>query len=131
MAVNIKQIIAYYLEHDVSAKNRDRVLERIAHAKDDKDVNESLGSLWAQSDSASMDNGEISAVYERLRITNVEKKKSKYLKLFTWQRIAAVIVPLVMFVVFGKLYVQMSDELKASQVVAMLMSILSPANARR
>lgn len=105
MAVNIKQIIAYYLEHDVSAKNRDRVLERIAHAKDDKDVNESLGSLWAQSDSASMDNGEISAVYERLRITNVEKKKSKYLKLFTWQRIAAVIVPLVMFVVFGKLYV--------------------------
>ena len=58
--------------------------------------------------------------YERLRQTNVEKKKSKYLKLFTWQRIAAVIVPLVMFVVFGKLYVQMSDELKASQVVAML-----------
>lgn len=120
MTVNIKQIIAYYLEHDVSAKNRDRVLERIAHAKDDKVVNESLGSLWAQSDSASMDNGEISAAYERLRITNVEKKKSKYLKLFTWQRIAAVIVPLVMFVVFGKLYVQMSDELKASQVVAML-----------
>lgn len=79
MAVNIKQIIAYYLEHDVSAKNRDRVLERIAHAKDDKDVNESLGSLWAQSDSASMDDGEISAAYERLRITNVEKKKSKYL----------------------------------------------------
>ena len=67
MAVNIKQIIAYYLEHDVSAKNRDRVLERIAHAKDDKDVNESLGSLWAQSDSASMDNGEISAAYERIR----------------------------------------------------------------
>lgn len=67
-----------------------------------------------------MDKGEISAAYERLRQTNGEKKKSKYLKLFTWQRIAAVIVPLVMFVVFGKLYVQMSDELKASQVVAML-----------
>ena len=120
MAVNIKEIIAYYLEHDVSERNRDRVLERIADTMDDKDVNESLGSLWAQSDSASMDEGEISAAYERLRITNGEKKKSKYLKLFTWQRIAAVIVPLVMFVVFGKLYVQMSDELKASQVVAML-----------
>lgn len=120
MAVNIKEIIAYYLEHDVSERNRDRVLERIADTMDDKDVNESLGSLWAQSDSASMDEGEISAAYERLRITNVEKKKSKYLKLFTWQRIAAVIIPLVMLVVFGKLYVQMSDELKASQVVAML-----------
>lgn len=120
MAVNIKEIIAYYLEHDVSERNRDRVLERIADTMDDKDVNESLGSLWAQSDSASMDEGEIFAAYERLRITNGEKKKSKYLKLFTWQRIAAVIIPLVMLVVFGKLYVQMSDELKASQVVAML-----------
>ena len=120
MAVNIKEIIAYYLEHDVSERNRDRVLERIADTMDDKDVNESLSSLWAQSDSASMDEGEISAAYERLRITNVEKKKSKYLKLFTWQRIAAVIIPLVMLVVFGKLYVQISDELKASQVVAML-----------
>ena len=120
MAVNIKEIIAYYLEHDVLERNRDRVLERIADTMDDKDVNESLGSLWAQSDSASMDEGEISAAYERLRITNGEKKKSKYLKLFTWQRIAAVIIPLVMLVVFGKLYVQMSDELKASQVVAML-----------
>lgn len=120
MTVNIKEIIAYYLEHDVSERNRDRVLERIADTMDDKDVNESLGSLWAQSDSASMDEGEISAAYERLRITNGEKKKSKYLKLFTWQRIAAVIIPLVMLVVFGKLYVQMSDELKASQVVAML-----------
>ena len=120
MAVNIKEIIAYYLEHDVSERNRDRVLERIADTMDDKDVNESLGSLWAQSDSASMDEGEISAAYERLRITNGEKKKSKYLKLFTWQRIAAVIIPLVMLVVFGKLYVQMSDESKASQVVAML-----------
>lgn len=120
MAVNIKEIIAYYLEHDVSERNRDRVLERIADTMDDKDVNESLGSLWAQSDSASMDEGEISAAYERLRITNGEKKKSKYLKLFTWQRIAAVIIPLVMLVVFGRLYVQMSDELKASQVVAML-----------
>lgn len=120
MAVNIKEIIAYYLEHDVSKRNRERVLERISDAKDDKDVNESLSSLWAQSDSASMDEGEISAAYERLRITNGEKKKSKYLKLFTWQRIAAVIIPLVMLVVFGKLYVQMSDELKASQVVAML-----------
>ena len=67
-----------------------------------------------------MDEREISAAYERLRITNGEKKKSKYLKLFTWQRIAAVIIPLVMLVVFGKLYVQMSDELKTSQVVAML-----------
>lgn len=120
MAVNIKEIIAYYLEHDVPERNRDRVLERIADTMDDKDVNESLSSLWAQSDSASMDEGEISAAYERLRITNGEKKKSKYLKLFTWQRIAAVIIPLVMLVVFGKLYVQMSDELKASQVVAML-----------
>ena len=120
MAVKIKEIIAYYLEHDVSERNRDRVLERIADTMDDKDVNESLSSLWAQSDSASMDEGEISAAYERLRITNGEKKKSKYLKLFTWQRIAAVIIPLVMLVVFGKLYVQMSDELKASQVVAML-----------
>lgn len=120
MAVNIKEIIAYYLEHDVSERNRDRVLERIADTMDDKDVNESLSSLWAQSDSASMDEGEISAAYERLRITNGEKKKSKYLKFFTWQRIAAVIIPLVMLVVFGKLYVQMSDELKASQVVAML-----------
>lgn len=120
MAVNIKEIIAYYLEHDVSERNRDRVLVRIADTMDDKDVNESLGSLWAQSDSASMDEGEISAAYERLRITNGEKKKSKYLKLFTWQSIAAVIIPLVMLVVFGKLYVQMSDELKASQVVAML-----------
>lgn len=120
MAVNIKEIIAYYLEHDVSERNRDRVLERIADTMDDKDVNESLSSLWAQSDSASMDEREISAAYERLRITNGEKKKSKYLKLFTWQRIAAVIIPLVMLVVFGKLYVQMSDELKASQVVAML-----------
>lgn len=120
MAVNIKEIIAYYLEHDVSERNRDRVLERIADTMDDKDVNESLSSLWAQSDSASMDEGEISAAYERLRITNGEKKKSKYLKLFTWQRIAAVIIPLVMLVVFGKLYVQMSDELKALQVVAML-----------
>lgn len=120
MAVNIKEIIAYYLEHDVSERNRDRVLERIVDTMDDKDVSESLSSLWAQSDSASMDEGEISAAYERLRITNVEKKKSKYLKLFTWQRIAAVIIPLVMLVVFGKLYVQMSDELKASQVVAML-----------
>lgn len=120
MAVNIKEIIAYYLEHDVSERNREKVLERIADTMDDKDVNESLGSLWAQSDSASMDEGEISAAYERLRITNGGKKKSKYLKLFTWQRIAAVIVPLVMLVVFGKLYVQMSDELKASQVVAML-----------
>lgn len=120
MAVNIKEIIAYYLEHDVSERNREKVLARIADTMDDKDVNESLGSLWAQSDSASMDEGEISAAYERLRITNGKKKKSKYLKLFTWQRIAAVILPLVMLVVFGKLYVQMSDELKASQVVAML-----------
>ena len=120
MAVNIKEIIAYYLEHDVSERNRDRVLERIADTMDDKDVNESLSSLWAQYDSASMDEREISAAYERLRITNGEKKKSKYLKLFTWQRIAAVIIPLVMLVVFGKLYVQMSDELKTSQVVAML-----------
>lgn len=120
MGTKIRDIIDYYADHDVSDEIKERVLERVSGTQDDKEVNDALSSLWNQAESACMSEDAISAAYKRLPIVDKKNGKSKIVKLFTWQRAVAVLIPLVMLVVFAKAYIQMNDDLKASQAIAML-----------
>ncbi len=69
-----------------------------------------------------MEEEEISAAYNRLFETEetreIEKKKS--LRIFNFAKLAAVFVPLLMLIVFGKLYVQMNNQLKDAKLATML-----------
>lgn len=120
MGTKIRDIIDYYTDHDVSDEIKERVLERVSGSKDNEEVNDALSSLWNQAESACMSEDAISEAYKRLPIVDKKNEKSKIVKLFTWQRAVAVLIPLVMLVVFAKAYIQMSDDLKASQAIAML-----------
>lgn len=120
MATKIKDIIDYYSEHVVSDEIKERVLQRLSDSKDEKEEDEALRSLWDKADSAYMDEEEISTAYKRLFRKDIDSSKGKTFQIFTWQRVAALVIPLVMLVVFGKIYVQMRNDLKASQVIAMM-----------
>ncbi len=119
MATKIKDIIDYYSEHVVSDEIKERVLQRLSDSKDENEEDEALRSLWDKADSAYMDEEEISAAYGRFS-KGIDSSKAKTFHLFTWQRAAAVIIPLVMLVVFGKVYVHMNTLLKASQAIVMM-----------
>ena len=93
MATKIRDIIDYYTGHEVSDDIKDRVLERISGSADSEEANDAYRDLWDKADSA---------------------------YIFTWARVAAVVVPLLLLVVFGKLYVDMSNQLKESQMISML-----------
>ena len=120
MATKIKDIIDYYSEHVVSDEIKERVLQRLSDSKDEKEEDEALRTLWDKADSAYMDEEEISTAYKRLFRKDIDSSKGKTFQIFTWQRVAALVIPLVMLVVFGKIYVQMRNELKASQAIAMM-----------
>ncbi len=121
MTTKIRDIIEYYSGHDVSDDIRDRVMERISDSTNDKEANVAFRSLWDQADSVYMDEEEIDAAYARFkRRDNKGKKKAHTLHVYTWAKVAAVVLPLVMLVVFGKIYVQMDNQLTASQAIAML-----------
>lgn len=121
MVTKIRDIIEYYTGHEVSDDIKDRVLERISCSQDEDELNDAFRDLWDKADTAYMDEGEISSAYARFdSMGNDNKEKAKTQRFFTWTRVAAVLVPLVMLVVFAKLYMQMSDQLQASQAVAML-----------
>ena len=114
MATKIRDIIDYYSGHNVPDEIKERVLDRISNTQDDKEANEAFRELWDKADSAYMEEEEISAAYNRLFETEetreIEKKKS--LRIFNFAKLAAVFVPLLMLIVFGKLYVQMNNQLK-------------------
>lgn len=121
MATKIRDIIEYYIGHEVSDDIRARVLERISCLKDDKEANTAFQDLWNKADSAYMDEEELSAAYARFRKTDCQQPiPSKRLHIFTWARVAAVVVPLLMLIAFAKIYVQMSHQLEASQAVVMI-----------
>lgn len=120
MATKIKDIIDYYSEHVVSDEIKERVLQRLSDSKDEKEEDEALRTLWDKADSAYMDEEEISTAYKRLFRKDIDSSKGKTFQIFTWQRVAALVIPLVMLVVFGKIYVQMRNDLKASQAIAMM-----------
>lgn len=55
MATRIKDIIKYYIRHNVSDKLKERVLDRVSNTWDDGETNEVLRDLWNQADSAYME----------------------------------------------------------------------------
>lgn len=122
MATKIRDIIDYYSGHNVPDEIKERVLDRISNTQDDKEANEAFRELWDKADSAYMEEEEISAAYNRLFETEetreIEKKKS--LRIFNFAKLAAVFVPLLMLIVFGKLYVQMNNQLKDVKLATML-----------
>ncbi|RGS45223.1 anti-sigma factor [Segatella copri] len=122
MATKIRDIIDYYSGHNVPDEIKERVLDRISNTQDDKEANEAFRELWNKADSAYMEEEEISAAYNRLFETEetreIEKKKS--LRIFNFAKLAAVFVPLLMLIVFGKLYVQMNNQLKDIKLATML-----------
>ena len=122
MATKIRDIIDYYSGHNVPDEIKERVLDRISNTQDDKEANEAFRELWDKADSAYMEEEEISAAYNRLFETEetreIEKKKS--LRIFNFAKLAAVFVPLLILIVFGKLYVQMNNQLKDIKLVTML-----------
>lgn len=122
MATKIRDIIDYYSGHNVPDEIKERVLDRISNTQDDKEANEAFRELWDKADSAYMEEEEISAAYNRLFETEetreIEKKKS--LRIFNFAKLAAVFVPLLMLIVFGKLYVQMNNQLKDIKLATML-----------
>ncbi len=121
MATKIRDIIEYYSGHNVSDDIKERVLERFSDLKDDKEANCAFRDLWDKADAAYLDEEEIEAAYERFQKTDSqEQSQGKTLQIFTWARVAAVVVPLLMLIVFGKIYVQMDNQLAASQAIAML-----------
>ena len=105
MATKIRDIIDYYSGHNVPDEIKERVLDRISNTQDDKEANEAFRELWDKADSAYMEEEEISAAYNRI---------------FNFAKLAAVFVPLLMLIVFGKLYVQMNNQLKDIKLATML-----------
>ena len=77
MAINIKDIIKYYIGHNVSDKLKERVLDRLSNTRDDDKTDEVLRNLWNQADSAYMEDEEISTAYNRLFETEITKEKAE------------------------------------------------------
>lgn len=121
MATKIRDIIEYYSGHEVSEDIRERVLERISGLVDDREANAAFRDLWDKADAAYMDEEEIEAAYARFnKSESQEQVQSKKRHIFTWARVAAVVVPLLMLIAFAKIYVQMDNQLASSQAIAML-----------
>ena len=121
MSTKIKDIIDFYTGHEVSEDIKERVLERISGLRDDEDADIALRNLWNQVESATMDDAEVDSAYDSCcKQVGLKKAKGRTLQIFTWARVAAVVIPLLMLVVFAKIYMQMDSRLKQSQVVAML-----------
>lgn len=121
MATKIKDIIDYYSGHEVSDEIRERVLDRISQSQGDKEANEALRELWDKADNAYMEESQISAAYSRLFESKIkpESSNTSRLRLVRLMKIAAVIIPLLVMVAFGKLYFQMSSQLKNAQLASM------------
>ena len=122
MATRIKDIIKYYIRHNVSDKLKERVLDRVSNTRDDGETNEVLREVWNQADSAYMEEEEISTAYNRIFETKDTKEKTemKTHRILYITRVAAVVVPLLILIIFGKLYVQMSQQLKEAQTTTLL-----------
>ena len=122
MATRIKDIIKYYIRHNVSDKLKERVLDRVSNTWDDGETNEVLRDLWNQTDSAYMEEEEISTAYKRIFETKDTKEKTemKTHRILYITRVAAVVVPLLILIIFGKLYVQKSQQLKEAQTASLL-----------
>lgn len=121
MSTKIKDIIEFYTGHEVSESIKERVLERISGLRDDEDADIALHDLWNQADGATMDDEEIDSAYGRFcKQVGFKKAKGRTLQIFTWARVAAVVVPLLMLVVFAKIYMQMDNQLRQTQEMAML-----------
>lgn len=118
MSTKIKDIIDFYTGHEVSEDIKERVLERISGLRDDEDADIALRNLWNQAESATMDDAEVDSAYDSCcKQVGFKKAKGSTLQIFTWARVAAVVVPLLMLVVFAKIYMQMDSRLKHLQVV--------------
>lgn len=121
MTTTIKDIIAYYTEHEVSDDIRERVLDRISGSINDQETDAAFRQLWNTADAAFMDEYEISAAYHQIQAKISEKPRAVTKRpVFTWTRFAAVLVPLLMLVVFGKIYIQMDNHLRGLQDMDML-----------
>ena len=122
MGTKIRDIIDYYADHDVSDEIKERVLERVSGTQDDKEVNDALRNLWNKADTAYMDEEEISAAYNRLLEVDgaEEETKAKQLHIFHFAKIAAIIIPLVMLIAFGKIYIDMSNDLDDMKLISMV-----------
>ena len=122
MGTKIRDIIDYYADHDVSDEIKERVLERVSGTQDDKEVNDALSSLWNQAESACMSEDAISAAYKRLLEADgaEEETKAKQLHIFHFARFAAIIIPLVMLIAFGKMYIDMSNDLDDMKLISMV-----------
>lgn len=122
MGTKIRDIIDYYADHDVSDEIKERVLERVSGTQDDKEVNDALSSLWNQAESACMSEDAISAAYKRLLEVDgaEEETKAKQLHIFHFAKFAAIIIPLVMLIAFGKMYIDMSNDLDDMKLISMV-----------
>lgn len=122
MGSKIRDIIDYYTGHDVSDTIRERVLERVSDACDRSEVDEALRGMWNKADSAYMNDEEITAAYNRIFATEEsrEEKKGRTISMSSIMRVAAVVVPLVMLVVFGKLYVGLNNQLNDVRNISMV-----------
>lgn len=121
MATKIKDIIDYYSGHEVSDEMRERVMDRISRSQDDEEANEALRELWDKADTAYMEESQVSEAYGCLFESKIKSESSDAgrLRLVRLMKIAAVIIPLLVMVVFGKLYFQTSSQLKNAWLASM------------
>ena len=122
MAAKIKDIIRYYIGHNVSDKIKERVLDRISSAQDDDEMNAALQELWNKAESTYIEEKEISTAYKRLFETEKVKgtTKKKVHKILYIGKVAAIAIPLLMLFVFGRFYIQMNRQLKEAQTATLL-----------
>ena len=118
MAIKFRNIIDYYTKHDVSDNMRECMMERMSSSADNEETSKVYRELWDKADKAHMSEEEISVAFNRIFNQNIEANKKK--NHFNWVRVAAVLIPLLLSVVFGKRYVQMSNQLEKKQMISML-----------
>lgn len=120
MATKIRDIITYYSEHEVSEELRERVLQRIASSSDDNETICALKDLWEKADSSFIKSEDIEKVYRdfsrRVELPQGRKETARRYRLL---KIAAIVVPLLVFAAFALLYNNQNHLTASSLEVAM------------
>ena len=88
MTDTIRKIIAYYAHHEVRPATREKILRRLAATKDDSIATEAYQQLWDEIETE-----------ERI------EKKRMFLRNRLWLKVAAVFLPVLIFVGLAEFYV--------------------------
>lgn len=120
MATKIRDIIAYFSEHEVSEDIRERVLQRIAYTENDKEADNALKDLWDKADRAYMDSEDVEKAFhtftEKVHCIGRQKKQERR----HWTlKVAAVTIPLLLIAILAKMYLLQSNVSRVPLEIAM------------